>query len=71
MTPIHVPDHTWDPNGHRVIDVDEFGDECTVAALFLCPHCACWCPWGLGAADDMPEACDPCWGERHAEGAAR
>ena len=34
---------------------------------FTCSECHRRVPWSQGADDDMPGACDECWGKAHEE----
>lgn len=36
------------------------------AKVYRCPGCDQLRPWCDGAADDLPELCDRCWGLAHA-----
>lgn len=36
-------------------------------AVYVCAWCRRAVPWCFGAGDDMPEVCDDCWSEAHAE----
>jgi hypothetical protein len=39
---------------------------CDVTQTFTCAHCGRRFGWCMGAADNMPEACDLCWRPRGA-----
>ena len=38
---------------------------CTEDEYFICEGCQRKMPYCLGAADDMPDHCDDCWGLAH------
>lgn len=46
------------------------GCTCDVTQTYTCERCGRRFGHCIGAADDMPEACDYCWYERHAGEAA-